>query len=1094
MKFLFFVLYTLVIMSTTLSVGYAADYYLSSEIGNDNRTMEEAQNPTTPWKSIEKVNTLFDMLKPGDAILFNRGEKFYGTLHIKASGSSASPIRIGAYGTGPKPVITSFQPIKSWESIGNGIFESIDPINSSAVQVLLINGQLQNMGRYPNIGTVNDGYLAINQIGNDAVHNEELNSSPDWTGGEIVIRANDWIINRYKIGSHTGKQIQYNGAVSSYKAQVGYGFFIQNHLQTLDLFGEWYHNPTTNKMNVYLGNARLSEMLIEVCTLDHLLTKDYKVGHIIIENIKFKGANGSSIYFEGGENIIIRDSEIEYSGEDGIQALSVSDLVIERNSINHTYNNGMYLRYGNNGAVVSENEISNTSLFAGRTRNGDQAGMGIYVVGDNVLVQYNSIVDTGFNGIHFNGNNVLIKNNYVAQFCQIKSDGGGIYTYGGRTYRSYEGRKIEGNILTNSVGAVGGTPKRNMPHRALVEGIFLDDNSNNIDVVGNSIGKVANSGLKMSNVSNINVVNNTFFDSHYGIILGNNIRGEDTRKVNISNNQFFTKLADQYSILVTTYKDDIALMADFDTNYYFRPLSDKFSIRNRSSNDGIIEETIEDLDHWRAKYGKDQNSFSNEVDISTYTIGERIGDSLFPNSSFDKNVIGASCNNCQHTWEANSKTTGGALKVSSSGSSSVKINLGGLEKEKKYLLKFNAYADKTGSLKVYLRHSGSPWERLSVINTFEVSPEVGNFETVVSPYQDESEVSLMIADSETNFTYWLDDLEIVEVEATLIDPDDVILFAYNPAETSKTISLAGTYVNTKLEQYSGEVTIPPYGSLALIRVSQEIKNDIPGSDHLFFLNIGGRTDEELNDITFLAEANVEQYYNLGTGTYENVKADVDALFQTERFSKILKYTIPVPNGTYTVFTMHNELWFGQAGSPAASGNRVFDIALQGKTLKTNFDIFEENKNNPTVLSFDNIVVTGGNLTLEMTAKSNNASISGIAIIGNNTKNDFVTASLKSFQQSDNAGQNVEIEDSSVRIFPNPAKERAILEIGAVISNGSVLIHNMNGQLVSSLELNLIRISGNKFSIPINNYLPGIYQVSVTNEQNLIFKQSLIVNK
>jgi hypothetical protein len=749
MRFLFFILYTLVIMGATLTAGNAADYYISNEIGNDGRSMLEAQNPNTPWKSIEKVNSVFHEFKPGDGILFRRGETFYGTLHIKASGSATLPIRIGAYGSGSKPIITSFQTIKGWKSIGNGIFESTGPINSNTVQVLLINGLPQNMGRYPNAGIINDGYLTINQVENDVIYNDELNSSPNWTGGEVVIRPNDWVINKYKISSHTGNQIQYNGSISNYKAQLGYGFFIQNHLSTLDLFGEWYYDSIAKKMNVYLGSASPNELVIEVSTLDHLLTKDYNVGNITVENIKFKGANGSTIYFEGGRNINIRYSEIEFSGEDGIQALSVLDLMIERNSINHTYNNGMFLRYGNDGAVIRNNEVSNTALHAGRTRNDDQAGIGIFVFGENTLVQYNSVVNAGFNGIQFNGNNILIKNNYVAQFCQIKSDGAGIYTFGGRTYREYTGRKIEGNIVTNGFGAVAGTPRRNIANRALVEGIFLDYNSNNIDVVGNSLGKVANGGLKMSNVNKINVINNTFFDSHYAIILGNNIRSQDTRDVNVFNNQFFTKSADQHSLFVTTYKNDIALMANFDNNYYFRPLGDKYSILNRFVNEGEVEETVKDLDRWRAKYGKDQNSISNEVDIATYTIEKIIGESLYPNSTFDRNIMGIGCNHCQHTWEANSKVNGGALKVSSPGTSSVKINLGGLKRDKKYLLKFNAYADKKGSLKFYLRYSGSPWERLSEIRTFEVTPEVGAYESVVSPYQDASEVSLMIADSES---------------------------------------------------------------------------------------------------------------------------------------------------------------------------------------------------------------------------------------------------------------------------------------------------------------------------------------------------------
>lgn len=1097
MKALFSSFFIVITYLFTLSVGFAADYYVSSDTGNDNRTMEEAQNPNTPWKSIEKVNALFEAFKPGDVILFRRGETFFGTLHLKASGSPSSPITIGAYGAGSKPVITSLKTITGWNPVGNGIFESAEPIGSDAVQVLLINGLLQDMGRYPNAGSINDGYLTIDQIGNNVISNELLDASQVWTGGEVVIRVKDWIINTYKVDLHSGKQISYDADISAYKAEVGYGFFIQNHFGTLDVFGEWYHDPVTKKMSVYLGNENPSEFFIEVSTLDNLLVKDFRVKNIIIENIHFKGANGSTVYFEGGENITIRDSEIAFSGKDGIQALSVLGLLLERNSINHTYNNGMYLRFGNNGAIINENIISNTSLYPGRTRNDDQAGIGIFVSGENILVQYNAVVNTGFNGIQFNGNNVRIKYNFVADFCRIKSDGAGIYTFGGRTFRTYAERLIERNIVTNGEGSIGGTPRRSTASRALVDGIFLDDNSNNVDVVGNSIGSVANGGLKMSNVSEINVSGNTFFDADYAIILGNNERAADTRNVSIFNNQFFTKYADQHSLFVNTYKNDIDEMADFENNHYFRPLGDQYSILTRFAKDGKIEETTENLRRWRERFGKDQNSVSNVVDISTFTIERKIGDSLYPNSSFERNISGIDCNHCKQSWEADSKLTGGALKISSLVPSSVKINLGELKKEKSYLVKFKALADKAGSLNVYLRYSGTPWERLSGTNTYEVTPEVGTFETVVSPYQDASEVSLMIADSESDFTYWLDDLEIVEVEASLVDPKDVTLFAYNPSKTGVTVPLAGTYVNAKLETFSGTVTIPPYSSLALFRISQEGIADVPPSGHRFFLNIGGLTDEKLNGNTFLAETGLERYYNLGTGTYVNGKVDVDAIFQTERFSKILKYTIPVPNGKYTVFTMHNDLWFGRAGSNATSGNRVFDIAVQGKLLKPDFDMFLENNNNPTLLSFKDIYVTGGTLTLEMTAKVNYASISGIAIIGNEPNNDAIVASLLRFQQSGISEQDVEedkVPHALVRVFPNPAKERATLEIGMAVSSGSVSIHNMNGQLVSNFNLEQVRISETTFDIPATNLAPGIYQISVTNEHKLLYRKTLIVVK
>jgi hypothetical protein len=234
---------------------------------------------------------------------------------------------------------------------------------------------------------------------------------------------------------------------------------------------------------------------------------------------------------------------------------------------------------------------------------------------------------------------------------------------------------------------------------------------------------------------------------------------------------------------------------------------------------------------------------------------------------------------------------------------------------------------------------------------------------------------------------------------------------------------------------------------------------------------------------------------------------VEPLFQTERSGKNLKYTIPVPNGTYTVFTMHNEVGFGYAGGTAKAGKRVYDIALQGKVLKSKFDLFVENNNAPTLLSFENIEVTDGFLTLELNASVNNASISGIAIIGNAAKGGNIAANLRSYQNPNNRGYKEmykrgykemdvyteTVAADQIRIFPNPAKGRATLEINAEIGQGRVLIHNMNGQLVSHFDLGGIQTANNQFNIPLENLSQGVYLVSISNEQTIINKQRLIVN-
>ena len=78
----------------------AETYYVDCQSGSDGgrgTTMDAA------WKSVNKVSAI--TLQAGDAVLFRRATRCSGALTPKGSGTEARPIRIGAYGSGPLPVI-----------------------------------------------------------------------------------------------------------------------------------------------------------------------------------------------------------------------------------------------------------------------------------------------------------------------------------------------------------------------------------------------------------------------------------------------------------------------------------------------------------------------------------------------------------------------------------------------------------------------------------------------------------------------------------------------------------------------------------------------------------------------------------------------------------------------------------------------------------------------------------------------------------------------------------------------------------------------------------------------------------------------------
>lgn len=104
-------------------------YYVS----NDGDDKNDGKTPETAWATLTKANSA--AVKPGDAILFNRGDAWRGYLFVK------SGITYGAYGEGLKPVISySADVSRGWSKTETeNIWKYNEKITNPEVASLLFN-------------------------------------------------------------------------------------------------------------------------------------------------------------------------------------------------------------------------------------------------------------------------------------------------------------------------------------------------------------------------------------------------------------------------------------------------------------------------------------------------------------------------------------------------------------------------------------------------------------------------------------------------------------------------------------------------------------------------------------------------------------------------------------------------------------------------------------------------------------------------------------------------------------------------------------------------------------------------------------------
>lgn len=791
----------------------ANTYYFSTNSGDDSRSFDEAQNPSTPWKTLRKLNNVFSSLKPGDAVLLKRGETFYGSIDVSKSGAKGSPIVIGDYGTGDKPVITSLVKLTKWVSKGNGIWESYNGSLGSNVSMVLINGEEQELGRFPNSNANNKGYLNFEtHAGRSSITDANFSLNKNWKGAEVVIRSRRWVLDRNIIISNTRNKIVYK-ASSQYPPYDYQGYFIQNDIKTLDKFGEWYYNPSTHKLSVFFGSVRPSSYTVQAPAYNNLISSQ-KYSNIVFTKLAIIGANGTGVNIKFGSNITIQECDIKFSGQNGVDAKFHPNFTIKNSTISNSNNSGIDLGYSGDYATIRNNKITNTYIFAGLGRSGDGHGLGIQSNGNGSIIEYNEIRNTGYIGLNFSGNDVTIKNNLVDNFCRIKDDGAGIYSHTGSS-KSYSRRKVIGNIILNGLGAPEGTSN---PSYYPAEGIYMDNDASNVEIRENTVANCKNNGIYIHNAYGMAIRNNTIFNNGKQLNVIEDADHSRVRKCEFTNNIFFSKSATQYISFISASADDVKLFGNFNNNYYARPLNANLGIFSTQVKQGKRIGGKLDLEDWKNKYGQDKASKDAGKEILPYKVNQLKGSDKVTNGTFLNSINQIHKSSCNVSWSNKGILDGGFLKIDpKSKQSSVSMKIGGLQAGKKYVLRYSSKGTKDGfmTLGAFLRQDGGSFRSLTSLQSSKVLKDRSENEIVFSPSSSVSSAWLAFEASDKE-TYYLDNIKLYEADVSITDPDKAIIFKYNASSESKKFSLDGNYVDVKGRKFSNSITLQPYTSVVLM--------------------------------------------------------------------------------------------------------------------------------------------------------------------------------------------------------------------------------------------------------------------------------------
>jgi len=176
-----------------------------------------------------------------------------------------------------------------------------------------------------------------------------------------------------------------------------------------------------------------------------------------------------------------------------------------------------------------------------------------------------------------------------------------------------------------------------------------------------------------------------------------------------------------------------------------------------------------------------------------------------------------------------------------------------------------------------------------------------------------------------------------------------------------------------------------------------VLNPQKGYNYIYRINCGGPDYRDENGNIWLADKNYEtswtkdfpdvpENFASQRRTFSPIKGTNDwKLFQAFRYGKDkLQYEFNVPAGEYLVELYFIEPWLGIGGGMKASGMRLFDVAINGKTVLNDLDIWTEAGTNTALKKLVKAKAVNGTIVISFPeSKTGQAIISAIAIASSN---------------------------------------------------------------------------------------------------------------
>lgn len=687
----FFGVLTALLAFATPTPAAATVYYVSASSGNDGAA---GTSPGAPFRTLAKVNGL--ALLPGDQVRLFCGEIWRADpLIVTRSGSSGSPITFTSHplGCAEQPTLTGAWPVAGWAAAGPSLWVTDLDLGANAgrfsggARQVFRGGARLGIGRWPNLlgGPNGDGYATIDAEPAAARLQDAELPAGSWVGARVHAKGIRWYIVNRDVVAQAGATLTLNDDLACIGTAdcAGWGYFLSNHLLTLDREGEWYWEAATNRLFLFSAGPPADGEIEATTVVDvpgnldagvvlgrHLQNE---IAYVTVENLRVERFHDAGIGFpenlelDENHHLSLIGNTIEDVESTGIRLATWvwnagansgwrggHDLLVENNVIvgaNH---------FGIDGYSFASTFRGNTLRDIGRIEELAASGLGCGITGSNCTengdgfrlrlstarnahdnqISRNVFENVGMNGLDVFGYRNTVEENIFRDICITKGDCGAIRTFGRDNLASTQVYEV--TLRRNLVRGVEGNTDGCHPSFAarLGIGLYLDNFSRDLTVEDNLVEGASWVGLLFQNATGSATGNVLYGNASepWGTQWGSqlDLRGNGVTSVAQSGNALVGLAASRFSL--TT--EAAGLLSASNGNFFWNPFYAGQHIRRGGTASGLAG--------WRSATGFDLASVEQgytqapgEEPRTRLLVNENAANQPFPTPAGARDLAGA---------------------------------------------------------------------------------------------------------------------------------------------------------------------------------------------------------------------------------------------------------------------------------------------------------------------------------------------------------------------------------------------------------------------------------------------------------------------